>query len=77
MTKKPGPRPIGGDDRREVLLEFHRVGNAVKVTAVDPVTLTEVSIVGAPDAGEETLKRTALRKLEYMLAKQARAPRKP
>ncbi|MHA1568235.1 MAG: DUF6898 family protein, partial [Alphaproteobacteria bacterium] len=30
----------------EVLLEFHRVGNAVKVTAMDPESMVEVSIMG-------------------------------
>jgi hypothetical protein len=53
----------------EVIIEFHRIGNAVKVTAVDPESLVEVSIVGPSGAGEEILKRTAIRKLEYVLDK--------
>ena len=53
----------------EVIIEFHRIGNSVKVTAVDPESQIEVSIVGPPRAGEELLKRTAIRKLEYVLAK--------
>ena len=60
---------MAGPRKREVLLEFHKVGNAVKVTAVDPDTLTEVSIVGSPSAGEETLRRTAINKLNYVLEK--------
>ena len=56
--------------RGEIIIEFQSIGNAVKVTAIDPATLTEVSIVGDPAAGEEMLKRTVLRKLEYVLAKQ-------
>jgi len=55
--------------QREVILEFQRVGNAVKVSAVDTATGVEVSIVGPADSGEETLKRTALRKLEYVLTR--------
>lgn len=55
---------------REVLIEFHRIGNSVKVTAVDPDTMLEVSIVGAANASDELLKRTAMRKLEYVLEKQ-------
>jgi hypothetical protein len=51
----------------EVIFEFHRIGAYVKVSAVDPDTLVEVSIVGAVDAGEQALKRTALRKLDYIL----------
>lgn len=51
----------------EVLFEFHRVGNVVKVSAIDPQTNTEVSIVGPPTAGEHALKMAALRKLQYVL----------
>ncbi len=53
----------------EVLIEFHPVGAYVKVSAVDPVSLTEVSIVGDPAAGEEALQRQAIRKLEFVLAR--------
>jgi phage head maturation protease len=56
------------------IIEFHRVGNAVKVSAIDPVTLTEVSIVGAPSVGDTELTRLAVRKLEYMLAKRRTNP---
>ncbi len=62
--------PVG--TLNEVIIEFLRVGNAVKVSAVDPESQIEVSIVGAPGAGEETLKRTAIQKLEYVLAKSRR-----
>jgi Domain of unknown function (DUF6898) len=55
---------------REVLIEFQQIGNSVKVTAVDPVTLVEVSIVGAANATPEMLKRLAVRKLDYVLEKQ-------
>jgi hypothetical protein len=58
---------------REVILEFRRIGNSVKVTAVDPDTLVEVSIVGAAGAGEETLRRAVLRKLEFVLDKRRRS----
>jgi hypothetical protein len=52
---------------REILFELTRVGNAVKVTAIDAATGVEASIVGAPAMGEAMLKRNALRKLEYVL----------
>ena len=52
-----------------MIIEFHRIGNSVKVSAMDTKTLTEVSIVGPANAGEEILKRNVLRKLEYVLAK--------
>ena len=56
-------------DTEGYIIEFHRVGNAVKVTAMDPATLTEVSIVGALGVGDTELTRLAVRKLEYVLAK--------
>ncbi len=55
----------------EVIFEFRRVGNVVKVSAIDPLSNTEVSIVGAPQAGERVLKAVALRKLEFVLARRA------
>lgn len=54
---------------REVLIEFQQVGNAVKVTAVDPDTLVEVSIMGPANVGNEILKRNVINKLNYVLSK--------
>jgi hypothetical protein len=56
-------------ERREVIFEFVRVGQAVKVSAIDAASGTEVSIVGDPTVGEAALKRLAQRKLEYVLAR--------
>ena len=53
----------------EVLLEFHQIGAVVKVSAVDPATLTEVSISGPASAGEAALGQAAIRKLRYVLAR--------
>jgi len=53
----------------EVLFEFRRVGNVVKVTAVHVATDTEICLVGAPAAGEHGLKLAALNRLKYVLAK--------
>ncbi len=53
----------------EVLFEFRRVGKALRVVAIDPITNTEVTMVGDPKRGRETLKRLAARKLVYVLAK--------
>ena len=58
----------------EVIIEFYRVGAYVKVSAVDPVTLTEVSIVGAPEVGEAALTRAAIKKLTYVLERRAGTP---
>ena len=59
-------------EERETIFEFVRVGAAVKVTAVDPATGTEVTIVGDPAAGETALRRLARQKLDYVLAKTGR-----
>lgn len=57
----------------EILIEIQQIGNAVKVAAIDPETLIEVSIVGSPSAGEEALKRAAVRKLAFVLKKSRRS----
>ncbi|MBI5163297.1 MAG: hypothetical protein HY985_05270 [Magnetospirillum sp.] len=59
--------------RREVLFEMKVIGRFIKVSAMDAETLTEVSIVGNPGAGEAYLKAAALRKLEYVLSKRGPA----
>lgn len=53
----------------DVIFEFFRSGNAVKVTALDTETLVEVSIVGPAGASEASLKAVALSKLKYVIAK--------
>ncbi len=64
----------GGMTRpQEVIFEFRRVGAYVKVSAVDTRSLVEVSIVGAPDAGQALLESIAFNKLRYVLAKRAKA----
>jgi hypothetical protein len=55
---------------RDVIFEFRRIGRSVKVTAVDTLTLTEVSVVCPANAAETTLRAAALRKLEYVLKRQ-------
>ena len=56
-------------NENRVIIEFIRVGAYVKVSAVDPLSMIEVSIVGNPSSGEAMLKRTAIRKLKYVLEK--------
>ena len=53
------------------IIEFTQIGANVKVTAVDPKTMTEVSIVGGAQYSQEYLTRQAVKKLEYMLARNA------
>ncbi|MCK6418966.1 MAG: hypothetical protein L6Q57_08555 [Alphaproteobacteria bacterium] len=54
---------------REIIIEFHPVGTYVKVSAMDVATLTEISIQGPASAGQELLKRNALKRLEYVMKK--------
>ena len=56
----------GGD---EVLFEFSRVGNVMRVSAVHVATNTEVVIAGPLNAPQAALRNTALQKLRYVLAK--------
>ena len=52
-----------------VLLEFRALGNSVKVSAIDQITGTEVSIVGPRSASEADLRTAVVRKLKYVLNK--------
>lgn len=52
---------------REIIFEFTNMGRFVKVTAMDSDSLTEVTIVGDPIRGEDALRNTARRKLEYVI----------
>jgi len=61
---------IGG---REVYLEFHQVGDYVKVSAIDARTNVETSIVGSPRTPQHQLTQIAVRKLDYVLEKRRHA----
>jgi ABC-type Zn2+ transport system substrate-binding protein/surface adhesin len=63
-------------DVSEVLFEIRAVGNAVKVSAIDPITNTEVSVVGPATASPYTLKMNAVRKLKSVLRKRRTQPPK-
>ena len=52
-----------------VILEFHQIGNAVKVSAVDTKTYTEVSITAAAKCSEQEMIATVLSKLAYVQKK--------
>ena len=54
-------------DPREVILEFLQIGALIRVSAMEPHSLTEVVIYGPASAGEAALRRTVLCKLDYVL----------
>ena len=61
------------DDGHGYLIEFVRIGNTTKVSAIDPKTGIEVSIVGPTNAGDAILTRNAVAKLTRRLADQTKA----
>lgn len=58
-------------DANKYIIEYIAIGKSVKVTAFDPVTLTEVSVIGASGTPREQLAQLAVRKLVYMIKKNA------
>jgi Domain of unknown function (DUF6898) len=55
---------------KEIYIEFVVQGSAVKVTAIDPKTGIEASIIGPASASHADLSTAAMRKLQYVLKKQ-------
>ena len=60
------------DQDKDYIIEFLRFGSAVKVSACDPATLTEVCIVGSVHSPAWMLEKTAVRKLEAALSARGR-----
>ena len=58
-------------DGREVLIEIVTLGAFAKVSAIDPVTGVEVSLMGPGNATRASLEAAALAKLDYVLKKKA------
>ncbi len=54
---------------REIIIEFHAIGQFVKVSAMDVQSLTEISIQGPANTAESILKRNAIKRLEYVMRK--------
>ncbi len=61
MTQRSG--------RGEYIIEFVPNGKFMKVSAIDPDTLLEVSIVGSVTASKMELQSIAVQKLEYVMNK--------
>ena len=61
----------GGSADSELLFEFRRFGASVKVSAIDPKSGREVSIVGPASIGEKALAEQAAKKLAYVLKRQS------
>jgi hypothetical protein len=57
---------------QEYIIEYYRQGRYIRVSAVDPISYREVSIVGDPATPQAQLARLAVQKLEYVLEKEKR-----
>ncbi|MFZ5834343.1 MAG: DUF6898 family protein [Pseudomonadota bacterium] len=60
-----------GSDQK-FLIEFVRIGASVKVSAIDPMTGVEVSIIGPAHLSEAQLSKNAINKLLFVLAKKGK-----
>lgn len=56
------------------IIEFRRIGQALRVVAIDPVTGTEVTMIGDPRASQQEMSRLAAQKLQFVLNKQQGKP---
>jgi hypothetical protein len=59
LTRVPG----------EIYVEFVRIGNSVKATAIDPDSGLEASVIGPASASQAQMTEAALRKLDYLKKK--------
>lgn len=53
----------------EILFEFVRNGNVIKVTAIEPETQVEAAVVVPVSLSEEEMKLQAMKRLNYVLKK--------
>ncbi len=67
MTKPGEKKPVGSRPGA-IYFEFIPIGNAMKVCAIDPVTGTEVAIVGPVGAARHDLERLAVAKLRRVIS---------
>ena len=59
-------------DTEGVIVEFTQVGGQVKVTAIDTKSGREVSMIGTLQTSQKELSRLAVRKLKYVMEKEAK-----
>ena len=62
---------VRAEDGRDVLIEIVTLGAYAKASAIDSATGVEVSVTGPASAGRASLEAAALKKLEYVLKKNA------
>lgn len=59
------------DESKQYIIELVRRGRYLKVSAIDPVTMIEVSVVGGANANsQKLLEKQAVKKLEKKIKEQ-------
>jgi len=61
----------------DIILEYYVRGKTVRISAMDPVTLTEVSVIAPYNLSREQMAQLAMRKLNYVLKKRSQSSSKP
>ena len=61
--------PMSAPETREILMECTRMGNIVRVAAVDPMTGTEVIFQAPASTSQQSLQNLAASKMRYVLGK--------
>jgi len=56
-----------------ILFEIEQRGNALRVTALDPVSCLEATVLGPAHGSFEAIKMLAVRKLKYLLERRLSA----
>lgn len=57
------------DNNGSYIVEYIAIGNSVKATAFDPITLKEVSVIGSTNTPKKLIGQLAVKKLIYMIKK--------
>ncbi len=57
------------ETKSNILIEFVKIGTSVKVSAIDPVTSTEVCVVVPASSPRQYMIDLATRKLRYVMDK--------
>lgn len=58
----------------DYIIEFHKIGSFVKVSAIDPVTMTEVSLSVPANLSQHEAAQAAIQKLKYVIKRRNGLP---
>ena len=66
-----------GPPQHRVLFEFQKIGQQVRVSAIDEATGTEVVVICPPQLGQMQMQRMALNKLRHKMGLPPETPPAP